>query len=191
MVQETVEIDPDVNPMDAPPPIDDGKRRFKLMLDTKSFEQSETKDKGRGSQPFIKCLVVAECAEEGEFKGQKVFLRLNTLVFDGRSEMGFLTLQALGGNKNEDAREYVKGLNNYILLAKGFKETMASEPIIKISTQWMAQYKDKDGNYKTVKSGQKNFPGLGGGKFKHIVTAPNGEEVAAQAVPVGYFPDGD
>ena len=95
------------------------------------------------------------------YKNKRLFFNVNTLVFDGKNEMVYILLQALGGKNNPQAAEAVKKLENYAELAKAFQQVLAGEPIVRVETQWSARYNagDKEKpDYRTAKTGQKNFP---------------------------------
>ena len=192
LVEELITISADANPMEAPAPIGDGVHRVKLVGANEWF-QSETKPKGNNEPTtFFKTqfngIVVSEDPKENN---KRVFGRVNTLTFDGKNEMAYIMLQILGGKDNAEARAYVEGLTNIRDLATAFKQAIAGEPIIKISTKWVAQYKTEEGGkdvYKTYLSGQANFPKVNGVP-QHVVNAPRIGEVVAQAQIQDYFPD--
>lgn len=198
MVEEKIEINPEANPMEAPPPPDDGIHRVKLVLDTNSWEQKETKPGKDGKKrAYLSCQFYGVIVAEGTKNNNKrVFGRVNTLVFDGKNEMAYILLQALGGKTNPQAVNTVTKLENYIELAKAFQQVLAGEPIVRVETQWVARYNagtKEDPDYKTAKSGQKNFPlvdpkDLSKG-YRHIVEVRGHGEVNAQAVIQDYFPD--
>lgn len=193
LVEENITISADANPMEAPAPVNDGVHRVKLVGATEWF-QSETVPKKSGGEPttFFKTqfsgIIVSDDPKENN---KRVFGRVNTLTFDGKNEMAYIMLQILGGKDNPEARKYVEGLTNIRDLATAFKQALAGEPIIKLSTKWVAQYKVEEGGkdvYKTYLSGQANFPKVGGVP-QHVVNAPRIGEVVAQAQIQDYFPD--
>ena len=192
LVEESITISADANPLEAPAPIGDGVHRVKLVGATEWF-QSETKPKGNNEPTtFFKTqfngIVVSDDPKENN---KRVFGRVNTLTFDGKNEMAYIMLQILGGKDNAEARAYVEGLTNIRDLATAFKQAIAGEPIIKLSTKWVAQYKTEEGGkevYKTYLSGQANFPKVNGVP-QHVVNAPRIGEVVAQAQIQDYFPD--
>lgn len=194
-VSEIVEINPDLNALEAPPPVEDGTWRTKLLpLDTSAIEVKTTNPKKGGNpQPFIGFRFSGAVISEGTPNNNKrIFGRVNTLVFDGKSEIAQYIKIAKGDTP--EARALVRTLDNYVKLSKSFRDTLAAEPIIKVKTKWVAQAKDTDdkGNvtYRTVLSGMKNFPPKPGGGFEHIILdKKSGQEVAAQAVIVDIFPD--
>lgn len=189
LIEEVVEINPNLNPMDAPAPPDDGTYRVKLFpIESSEVEVKETNSSS--PKPFIGFRFSGAIIAEGTPNNNKrLFSRVNTLVFDGKSEMAQY-IKIIKGDTAE-ARQFVGGLTNYVSLAKAFKEALSGEPIIKIKTKWVAAAKDeKTGKYVTVKSGQKNFPPKKGGGFEHVVVDPkSGAEVVAQATIVDIFPD--
>ena len=192
LVEESITISADVNPMEAPAPIGDGVHRVKLVGANEWF-QSETKPKGSNEPTtFFKTqfsgIVISDDPKQNN---KRVFGRVNTLTFDGKNEMAYIMLQILGGKDNPEARAYVEGLTNIRDLATAFKQALAGEPIIKLSTKWVAQYKVEEGGkdvYKTYLSGQANFPKVNGVP-QHVVNAPRIGEVVAQAQIQDYFPD--
>lgn len=198
MVQEKIEINTDANPMEAPPPPDDGIHRVKLVLDTTSWERSETKPNKEGTKrAYLKCKFYGVIQAEGTPNNNKrLFGQVNTLVYEGKNEMAYILLQALGGKNNPSAVEAVKKLENYIELAQAFQQVLAGEPIVRVSSEWVAQYnkgtKEKP-EYATAKSGQKNFPLIDpkdpskGHSPKINVTGVG--EVSAKAQIKDYFPD--
>lgn len=192
LVEENIEINPDANPMDSPPPIDDGVHRVKLILDP-DWSMAETKPNKEGNKTtFYKCKISGQVVSEDKNNNRRVFANLNTLTFDGKNQMVWIMMQILGGNKNEQARSFVAGLKSQLEIAKAFKEALSGEPIIKVKTKWSAQYnagtKEK-ADYKTALSGQQNFPKNPDGTYKHVVNVRGFGEVAARANIEDYFPD--
>lgn len=192
LVEEQVTISADANPMEAPAPVNDGVHRVKLVGATEWF-QSETKPNKNGeSTTFFKTqfsgIVVSDDPKQNN---KRVFGRVNTLTFDGKNEMAYIMLQILGGKDNPEARKYVEGLTNIRDLATAFKQALAGEPIIKLSTKWVAQYKVEENGkdvYKIYLSGQASFPKVNGVP-QHVVNAPRIGEISAQAQIQDYFPD--
>lgn len=198
LIQEEININPDINPLEAPPPVADGIHRFKLILQNDSWEKRETKENKQGNKvTFIMVKFSGACVEEGsQDNNKRVFNIVNTLVFDGKSEMAYIIKMALGNTP--EANTYVAGLKNYADLAKAFRDVLASEPIIKIQTKWVAQRKiseeGKKDKYETVLSGQRNFPPVDPKDltkgYRHIIVDPKTKtEVAAQAVIQDYLAD--
>lgn len=199
-VEEVVEINPDVNPMEGPAPVDDGKHRVKILAGDAGWTSKSTNPLKDGTRkPYLATRFSFQVIEEGTKNNNKrVFHQLNTLAFDGKSEMAYV-LRMIYGDTPE-ARAEVAKLNNYVLLAQAFKNALAAEPTIQIRTKWVAQRveEDKDGNkkYSVVKSGQKNFPAINSGdgkptgEYQHVILdAKTDTEVSAQATVVEYFPD--
>lgn len=194
LVEETVEIDPNANPMEAPPPVSDGKHRFKIVVDNNSWEHKETKANKQGNKTaFLSVKFYLVCVDEGtpDFN-KRVFPEyggINTLVFDGKSVMGYIITCLKGGDAQ--AKAEVAELNNYVKLAQAFRDITAGEPILQASTQWVAQVNkgtQEDPDYQVVKRGQKTFPPDGKGGYRHIIQTQNGESVARATVQ-DYFPD--
>jgi hypothetical protein len=198
LIQEEISINPDINPLEAPPPVNDGVARYKLILQDDSWEKRETRENKQGNKTtFIMVKFSGQNLMEGTPDNNKrVFNMVNTLVFDGKSEMAYILRMALGDTA--EAKAYVAGFKNYGELAKAFKEVLSGNPIVRLETKWVAQRKvEVEGQktkYETVKSGQRNFPMVDpkdpSKGYKHVITDPKtGTEIAAQAVIQDYFPD--
>ena len=192
LIQEVVDINPDINPNDAPAPVDDGTYRVKFDQNF-TYDYKETNNDAK--TPFVTFKFSGTILAEGtRATNRKFFFQENTLVFDGKNQLAYVIRMALGDTA--EARQYVKGLTNYVLLAKAFKQILASEPTIRVSSKWVASRKIEGGGkngrdkYEVVKSGQKNFPPDGNGGFKHVINDPKtGTEVAARAEVQDFFPD--
>lgn len=195
LVQEEIELNPDANPMEGPPPVDDGIHRVKLLLDSGSWEMKETRpNKNTGEKrTYYACKFSAAVVSEDANNNRRLFARVNTLTFDGKNVMAYIILQRLGGSKVEEARKYVESIKNPLDLAKAFTAALAGEPIIKVSSKWVASYNDgtqAEPKYKTALSGQRNFPKVPGtDRYNHVTNVKGHGEVAAQAVIQDYFPD--
>lgn len=186
LVQEVVEVNPTADPTAAPPPPSDGRHRMKITID--SYEGKESQKDGR---PYFLFKAHGTVVDEGPDFNKRVFLNLTTFVFDGRNEMAYMITQALGGNNNPEAVNYVAKLNNYALLARGFRDVFAAEPILVADTQWVAEKPPAEpgGKYTRVRTGQKNFPKNADGSVSPLVIV-DGQELSAKAVVRGWFPDG-
>lgn len=192
MTAETIELNADVNPMDAPAPVEDGVRRYKLF-GADNWEQCETRPGKTDPFTYYKTQFYGVCIEEGTPNNNKrVFGRVNTITFDGKNEMAFIILQALGGKNNPEAKAYVESLKSHVDLAKAFKRILSGNPIIQIETKWKARHnfgtKDEP-DYRTVLSGMVNFPKNPDGTYRHIVNQKGVGEVVAQPEIQDYFPD--
>jgi hypothetical protein len=193
LIEENIELNPDANPMEAPPPVDDGTWRVKLIGAT-DWTQKDTKPNAKtgNSTTYLSTQFSGVVIAEGTTNNNKrVFGRVNTLVFEGKSEMGYILLQVYGGKQDPEARRKVEALKNYGELAKAFRDALAGEPIIRVSTKWVAQYNagtKESPKYQTAKSGQKNFPSDGKGGNLHVINVPNVGEIAARAEIQDYFP---
>lgn len=198
LIEEVVEINPDVNPMEAPPPPDDGVHRVKFIpVASGPVEVRETNNEAKTA--FIQVKFSAVILAEGTKNNNKrVFAQENTLVFDGKNKLAYI-IQQIRGNGSE-AKQYTATLNNYVKLAKAFRAELAGEPTARLKTKWVAQRKivggGKNGKdaYETVLEGQKNFPLVdpkdASKGHRHIVfDKKSGQEVSAQAVIQDYFPD--
>ena len=187
LVQEQIEINPDINPNAGPLPISDGKHRVRLVFDPEGTTSSVTNS--AAATPFISCQFSAVVLDDGPEKNRRTFSKVNTLVFDGKSEMGRIIQVARGDD--QAARDYVRTLTNYVALAKAFREALATEPVVEVRTRWEAQAKNLEtGKWDVVKAGQKQFPSDGHGGY--IPTIQLGEkydnkEVNAKAVIKDYF----
>ena len=205
LVQEVVEINPDANPLEAPPPIDDGVHRVKLSIMDSGWQHSETKeDKSGNKRAFLKTRIMGVVLAEGTSNNNKrVFDNVNTLVFDGKCRMAYILISALqfdGKMTEAEAKEKVGKITNYVELSKAFAACLAGEPVVKVPTKWTAQRKlageGKGGSdkYETIKSGQRNFPPVNpkdpSKGFMHVIhDSKTDSDVAAQAVIQDYFPD--
>jgi len=195
LVQENVEYNLDANPMATPPPVDDGIHRVKLVGDPQKWFMKETKENKNGEKTsYLQTQFYGVVIEEGSKNNNKRVFKnwVSTLTFDGKSEMAYILLQIYGGKNDPNARAKVEALSNFVKLGQAFKDALASEPIIKVSTKWFARYnagtKEKP-EYKTAKSGQNNFPSDGAGGKQHIINVAGFGDVAATAEIQDYFPD--
>jgi hypothetical protein len=192
LVEENITLNPDANPMEAPPPVDDGTWRVKLT-GADDWTNKDTKPNKSGeSTSYLATQFSGVVIAEGTTNNNKrVFGRVNTLVFDGKSEMGYILLQIYGGKANPEARAKVEALKNYVDLAKAFRAAIAGEPIIRVSTKWTARYNagtKEAPDYKTALSGQKQFPSNGAGGHIPVVVVKGIGEVRAGAEIQDYFP---
>lgn len=194
VIQEVISIDGDVNPLAAPAPVDDGTHRAKLLFKDDSTELKEIQRGANKGKPFINMQFSAQVLAEGTKNNNKrVFGRVNTLVFEGKSEMAYIIRMALGDTP--EARQYIRELTNYVDLAKAFKQVLSGEPTVRVVTQWVASRKteDKNGNtvYEVFLRGQKNFPPREGGGYENVVIdKKTGQEVSAQVEIKAYLADG-
>lgn len=193
LVEEVVSYDTEVNPMEAPPPVDDGTHRVKLTgADDWTNKDTKPNKSGESTSYLATQFSGVVLAEGTKNNNKRVFGRVNTLSFDGKSEMAYILLQILGGKTNADAVSKVQALKNYVDLAKAFRNAIASEPIIRVSTKWVARYNagtKEAPDYKTALSGQSNFPSDGKGGKLHVVNVKGSGDCAAQAVIQDYFPE--
>lgn len=200
LVEETIDINPEANPMEEPPPVEDGTWRAKVLVVDDSWEHKETKENKSGNKTaYLTCKAsLAIIDEGGRNNNKRVFIPfLSTLVFDGKCEMAYLLIQMLGGG--QEAKQEVSQIKNYVNLAKRFKEVAAGEPTVKVATKWVAQYQDgvdeKTGKnkYRVAVSGMKNFPPVPGSTppaYRHIFNhKQSGQEVKARSEIQDYFPD--
>ncbi len=193
MVQETVEFNVDVNPLEAPPPVDDGVHSVKLIGDPQKWFPKETKENKQGNKTtYLQTQFYGVVIAEGTKNNNKRVFKnwISTLSFDGKCEMAYILHKIYGGDAAAKAKvDALEG--NFVKLAQAFKNALAGEPIIKVSTKWFARYnagtKEKP-EYKTAKSGQNNFPSDGKGGRLHVINVPNVGDVAATAEIQDYFP---
>ena len=195
LVEEKVDLNPDANPMEAPPPVDDGTHRVKLV-GADDWTPGETKPNKNGeTRAYLKTKFSGVVVAEGTPNNNKrVFVNVNTLSFDGKSEMAYILLQIYGGKESPEARAKIEAIKNYVELAKAFRAAIAAEPIIRVRTKWTARYNagtKEAPDYKTYLSGQTNFPSDGKGGRIHVVAVKGAGDVAAQAEIQDYFPDGN
>jgi len=194
-VEEQVILNPDANPMEAPPPVDDGTWRVKLV-GADDWTPGETKKNKNGeTREYLKTKFSGIVIAEGTPNNNKrVFVNVNTLSFDGKSEMAYILLQILGGKNNPQARQAIEGIKTYVDLARAFRTAIAGEPIIKVKTKWTARYNAgtrEEPDYKCHISGQASFPSNGSGGRLNIVSVKGAGDVSAQAEVTEYFPDGN
>lgn len=195
LIQETVDISPESNPLEGPPPVSDGVHRFKLFFVDDTEKSSYTNKQG-GEVPFFKLQFYGICQDEGVDFNKRIFGRENTLIFNGKNTLAYIIDKIYGDNA--ESHSFVKGLGDPsgLKLAKAFKAALASEPIIKAKTEWSASFKDEEAStkagkpkYRVAKSGQKNFPKNPDGTFRPVVSVDGVGEVKAQAKVLDYFAD--
>lgn len=194
LIAENITLNPDVNPMEAPPPVDDGTHRVKLVGATDWVNKDTKPNKQGNSTSYLSTKFSAIVIAEGTKNNNKRVFKnwVSTLVFDGKNEMGYILLQIFGGKNNPEARQKVAALTNYVDLAKAFRTALAAEPIIRVSTKWVASYNagtKEEPDYKTAKTGQKTFPSNGAGGHIPVVEVKGVGEVRAVAEIQDYFPE--
>lgn len=192
LVEESIVLNPDANPMEAPPPVDDGTHRVKLIgADDWTNKDTRPNKNGESTSYLTTQFSGVVIAEGTKNNNKRIFGRVNTLVFDGKSEMAYILLQIYGGKANPEARAKVEALKNYVDLAKAFRNAIAGEPIIRVSTKWTARYNagtKEAPEYKTALSGQSHFPSDGAGGKIPVVSVKGVGEVRAVAEIQDYFP---
>lgn len=192
LVEESISLNPDANPMEAIPPVDDGTWRVKLTgADDWTNKDTKPNKSGESTSYLATQFSGIVIAEGTPNNNKRVFGRVNTLVFDGKSEMAYILLQIYGGKTNPEARAKVEALKNYVDLAKAFRAAIAGEPIIRVATKWTARYNagtKEAPEYKTALSGQKQFPTDGKGGHIPVVVVGKFGEVRAGAEIQEYFP---
>ena len=181
---DNIDIDPDKDPFEKAPPPPDAWHRAKVTIKegARGFQSKTTKPKPGSSRPaqaFLSCELNFQIVAPGEYFDN---LRprpkyVNTLVFEGKSEMGAILTAALAGvyGNVDQAKAEVREIKSPTALAKRFAEVLAGEPEVAILTQWQAQYDSgevKDGRavYVTAARGQKAFPTDGKGGYKPFIT---------------------
>lgn len=204
LIQEEVNIDTDANPMEAPPPPDDGTYRVTLKLKepvSDAFQLKSVQSGNSAGKQYISADFNAQILAEGTRNNNKLlFGKENTLTFDGKNKLAYILLQLYGGSKNEQAATYVKSLKTPSDLAKAFKAALLKEPKLRVKTKWNSSYNagtKEEPDYKTFKNGQANHPQNAAGVPKHIneVTFQDASgdvqslEVTARAQIVDYLPD--
>jgi hypothetical protein len=192
LVEESIVLNPDANPMEAPPPVDDGTWRIKLTgADDWTNKDTKPNKNGESTSYLATQFSGIVIAEGTKNNNKRVFGRVNTLVFDGKSEMAYILLQIYGGKASAEARAKVEALKNYVDLAKAFRAAVAGEPIIRVSTKWVARYNagtKEAPDYKVALSGQSNFPSDNAGGRVPVVQVRGVGDVRAQAEIQDYFP---
>ena len=192
LVEEVVNYDTEANPMEAPPPVDDGTWQVKLTgADDWTNKDTKPNKSGESTSYLATQFSGVVIAEGTKNNNKRVFYRVNTLAFDGKSEMAYILLQIYGGKTDPQAVAKVQALKNYVDLAKAFKNAIAAEPIIRVSTKWVARYNagtKEAPDYKTALSGQQNFPSDGKGGRLHVINVKGSGDCAAQAVIQDFFP---
>lgn len=193
-VEEEIDINTEVNPLDEPNPVEDGVHRVKVIAATNGAWQAKSwTDKKSGEEhPFLVAKFSLQVLDEGVDFNKRIFpTAITTIAFDGKNEMAYILLNIYGGDDAAKAR--IKTLNNYVKLGKAFKEALAGEPIVRVTTKWVAQYKtgeQKKGKdvYRTALSGMRNFKKRPDGTFDPN-TVTKGSEVRARAEVIAYGPD--
>jgi hypothetical protein len=207
LVSEEVEqIDPEMdNPLAKPAPVRDGTHLVKIIVDPKSWDLSTTNPKNGKPKSYLKVNFQLQLVDENEgddfnkrlFTNAKGFgLGANTLVFNGQNEMAYILLQILGGKDNPEATEYIDQINASDnpskALADAFAEATASEPLLRVTTKWVARYNagtDEEKDYRIAKSGMKSFPfNKDKQTYNPTIEVPKFGEVTARAEVQDYLP---
>jgi hypothetical protein len=196
LVQEVVDLNPESNPLEGPPPVNDGVHRFKLYFVDDTEKSSYTNKQGQ-AVPFFKLQFYGVCIDEdGPDNNKRIFGRENTLIFNGKNTLAYIIDKIYGDNAESHAYVKTLGDSSGLKLAKAFKQALAAEPIIKAKTEWNASFKDEEASakagkpkYRVAKSGQKNFPKNPDGSFRPVVNVEGVGEVKAQAKVLDYFAD--
>jgi hypothetical protein len=179
---ESLQLDPDADAFQGPPPPPDGVHLAKIMPFRKNGDSPFQVGKDKRSKPFIMAAVVNKAVAEGRpWDGANIFDRVSSVIMQnsGTCRMAGV-LKALG--ITVPATTTMKGL------ARMLETALAGEPMICVETQWQARAQHGD-KWVTILRGMKKFPQKPDGSYSHIVDDPEtGEKVTAQAVVLRYLP---
>jgi hypothetical protein len=172
---ENLEVDPDKDQFQSPPPPEEG--TFVVKLSQKEVNGSlwvrgETKKGKRYLQTAIEARIIQP---DGKYDNWPVFDNfVSTLVQEGQGTNKIVGILKCLGHE-------VPRTTSDVELAKKLTEVLAGNPICKMTTQWEGYCESCE---KTVLKGQKRWP-----TGKHITEcAKDGSSVTAQARPIKYLP---
>lgn len=173
---ESLEVDPDKDQFQSPPPPDEGTFRVKLKqkeTDGSLWVQGEGK---KNHKRYLKTQIEARIIQpDGKFDNWPVFDNfVSTMVMENQGTNKIVgILKALGHEVPRSTTD--------VDLAKRLTEVLAGEPEAQVTVQWEGYCEVCD---KTVIKGQKRFPA-----GKHITEcSKDGAQVTAQARIVKYLP---
>ena len=173
---ESLEVDPEKDQFQAPPPPDEGTFRVKLKqkeTDGSLWVQGNTK---KGNKRYLKTQIEARIIQlDGKFDNWPVFDNfVSTMVMENQGTNKIVgILKALGHEVPRSTTD--------VDLAKKLTDVLAGEPEAQVTVQWEGYC---EGCEKTVLKGQKRFPA-----GKHITEcSKDGNTVTAQARIIKYLP---
>lgn len=179
---EALQLDPDADAFQGPPPPPDGVHLVKLSLFRRNGESPFQAGRDRRGRPYIMAAVVGTLVAEGKpWNNQKVFDRVSTVIFQSSGTCRMAgALKALGIS--------VPATTSTKQLAQLLENALEGEPLVGVETRWEARAQH-DETWVTVAKGMKRFPMRQDGSYQHIITDPDtGELVTAQATVVRYLP---
>ena len=184
LLNEPVEVDGSVNSDEffTPQLPDDGDHLVTIALGDRGIKVARQKDKATGNRTgkgFLNVHLALTLVDDAGNKQGMVFDNPTSVVFSSGTSPLHVILDLAGDPA--PASSTLGELKAHAELV------FAQNPKIVVTTQWLAQVKNANGEYQDVKKGQKNFPLLENGKYSPEITVPKtGETVNAQAKVVRY-----
>lgn len=199
LLSQEVEYDPQVeDPFALPAPPPDGRHQaiislgrpaqgsddpIQIKLQRKDGETAET----ASGDPYLFVPVALKILAPGEdYDGLMVYDNVSSLKMRNGTTRLHEMLKACGNPPPRQCK--LSTLRDMILQTLG-----GGNVTVEIETQWRAQVEETDAKtgkkeYKTLKTGMKNFPKLENGNHDPKIAHPKtGEEVVARAEVKGYF----
>lgn len=177
--QELEGFDPETEYFSAPPPVDDD--TYSVMIKQQDGKPIQGKTDKNGNSYYtlsLEARIVSGKLTASKFADRPLFDNPTTIILRGSTKVAGI-LQALGTRPASSGAGQIKQL----ALA------LQANPVATVRTRWEAQYKNAEGKYENVvKAGQRNFPQDSKGNYQHIVEAPDGNDVVAQARIIAYIP---
>lgn len=156
----TMDLDPEANWGDTPPPPDDGEYMFTFEVNPKLNAFPGESDKM--GKYFSLGIIGTVVEPDSPFNNRKVFGVVNTMTFNGASSISSLA-KAIGLDVPS------RGLAN--ALVASVMRKLAEQPMAKAKIAWKLGYKvtaeDGSTSYETPYKGQKSFPQNSDGSYKH------------------------
>ncbi len=179
---EALQLDPEADPFQGPPPLPDGVHLVKPSLFRRNGNSPFQAGMDKTSHKFVMASVVATVVAEGKpWNGAKIFDRVTTIMLGNTQTCRMAgVLKPLGVKipATTTAKE----------LAKTFETQLEGEPLIGVETQWQARAQHGD-KWVTLLRGMKKFPQREDGSYNHVIEDPEtGEKVTAQATILRYMP---
>ena len=200
LLNQEVEYDPQVeDPFALPAPPPDGRHQaiislgratqgddpIQIKLQRKDGETAET----ASGDPYLFVPVALKILAPGEeWDGLMVYDNVSSLKMRNGTTRLHEMLKACGNPPPRQCKLSV--------LRDMINQTLGGANVtVEIETQWKAQVKETDAKgkeeYKTLKTGMKNFPKLENGSYDPKISHPKTqEEVVAKAEVKGYYPIG-